>query len=223
MSSAREKETLTDRIEVEIGSESRQLYQKILEQWKLLAAAAAVVIVFAAAYGGYGAYQDRRLAKAELELDRAVLENSGVGLLAALEQLQGSLPKAMLPRYWLESARAAQDLGEWDKALGFWTMLAEKGPDHWSLLGGLGRNTALMRLGRPAEALTGLESLRAKAPEDMMPTLLLQLAEASEMAGEWARALAVYEELQARGDSSQPGFLEFKTSGLRQKLATGKP
>lgn len=218
MPTTQEKNPLAERIEVEVGSESRRLFEKITEQWRLIAGLAGMVLVLAAAYGGYGAYQERRLTRAEQELSRIVLETSGTERLAALTDLQGTLPKALLPRYWLESAKAAQGQENWDKALEFWKKLAEGGPDHWALLGRLGHSSTLLRLGRPLEAAEELERLRAQAPESMLPVALLQLAEAAEAAEDWERALTAYERLKALDGAGQPGFLEFKTAEIRQRL-----
>lgn len=218
MSTTQEKTPLAERIKVEVGSESRRLFEKIMEQWRLIAGIAGIFIVLAAAYGGYSAYQKRKLTRAEQELSRIVLETSGPERLAALINLQGALPEALLPRYWLESAKAAQEQENLAKAMEFWKKLAEGGPDHWALLGQLGYGATLLRLGRPQEAVEELERLRARAPESMLPVVLLQLAEAAETAEDWERALAAYEQLKAMDGADQPGFLNFKAAEIRQHL-----
>lgn len=218
MATREEPKAFAERIEAGIGSESRQFYQKIVDQWRVIAAFAAAVVVFAAAYGGYGAYQERRMTRAGQALDQAVLGLQGAKRLAALEELQGALPKPLLPRYWLEMAKAAQEQEDWSSALEFWTKLAQGGPDHWSVLGSLGQASAMLRLGQTREALEELERLRGQAPEHLLPVILIQLAEAAELAEDWERALAAYEELKAREDASQHGFLDFKMSRIRQQL-----
>jgi len=218
MTTTQEKNPLAERIAVEVGSESRRLFEKIAEQWRLIAGLVGIFLVLAAAYGGYGAYQERRLTLAEQELSRVVLETQGPERLFALEGLQGALPKALLPRYWLESAKAAQEQENWGKALEFWKKLADGGPDHWALLGQLGQGSTLLRLGKPREAVEELERLRARAPESMLPVVLLQLAEAAETAEDWERALTAYERLGAMDKAAHPGFLEFKTAEIRQRL-----
>lgn len=218
MATRDETKAFAERIETEIGSESRQFFHKIMDQWRVIAAFAVAIVVFAAAYGGFGVYQERRLTQAEQALDQAVLGHQGAQRLAALKELQSALPKPLLPRYWLEMAKAAQEQEDWSSALEFWTKLAQGGPDHWSVLGRMGQASAMLRLGQTREALEELERLRGQAPESLLPVVLIQLAEAAEFAEEWERALAVYEELKAREDASRNGFLDFKMLRIRQQL-----
>ncbi|HDQ39546.1 MAG TPA: hypothetical protein ENN39_00715 [Desulfonatronum sp.] len=222
MSTKEAQKALVERIEDEIGSESRQLYQKFMEQWRLIAVFAAAIVVFAAVYAGYGAYQDHRLIKAEQALERAIFENQGAQRLAALAELQGALPASLLPRYRLETAKAAHELQDWSQVLESWARLAQEGPDNWSVLGRLGKSTTMLRLGQVREALEELERLRGQAPESMHSVILLQLAEAAELAGAWEKALAVYEELKTRGDPSQAGFLDFKATQAQEQLGTNR-
>lgn len=219
MSTPQEKNPLADRFEGEIGSESRQLYEKLMDHWQVIAASAVAVLLLTAGYGGYSAYQERRMTQAQEALTQAVLEFQGAQRVAALEELQGDLPKAMLPRFWLESAKAAAQQEDWDKALQFWKMLSEGGSDTWALLARMGQSTALLHLGRPQEALAELDRLHAQAPESMRPVVLQQVAEAAEMAENWERAVAAYEELRSMEDLPQPGFLDFKLNEIRQRLA----
>ncbi len=218
------RETQNDqvkRIETEIGAESRQLFEKIMEQWRTIAAIAGAIVVMVAAYSGYGAYQEHRLTKAEHALEQAMLENQGTQRLAALEGLRDALPSSLLPRYWLEMAKAAQEQQDWTRALEFWARLAQEGPDNWSVLARLGQAASMLRLGQAREALDVLELLSVQAPESMHSVVLLQLAEAAEQAEDWERALAAYEQLKTSEDSPQAGFVEYKTSRIRERLDPG--
>jgi hypothetical protein len=218
------RETQNDQakgIETEIGAESRQLFEKIMEQWRTIAAIAGAIVVTVAAYSGYGAYQEHRLTKAEHALEQAMLENQGTQRLAALEGLRDALPNSLLPRYWLEMAKAAQEQQDWTRALEFWSRLAQDGPENWSVLARLGQAASMLRLGQAREALDVLELLSVQAPESMHSVVRLQLAEAAEQAEDWERALAAYEQLKTSEDSPQAGFLEYKTSQIRERLEAG--
>lgn len=219
MSTAQEKDRLADRMEMEVGSESRQLFEKLAAQWRIVAAAVAGVLLLAAAYGGYGAYQERRLARAEAALSEALLASQGAERIAALDNLRGDLPASLLPRFWLESARAAQEQGDWTKALEFWKKLADDGPEQWKVLGRLGASSALLELNRPDDASAELERLRAEVGAELLLTVMLQQAEAAEMAENWERAAALYEELKAKDETSRSGYLDFKINELRDRLA----
>lgn len=221
MSTMQEKNPPAEKTAVRGGLRLSLLFEKIVEQWRLIAGIIGMILVLAAAYGGYSAYQEHRLTQAKEELSRIVLEAPGPERLAALAALQGTLPEALLPRYWLESAKAAQEQENWDKALEFWKKLADGGPEHWALLGQLGHGSTLLRLGKPQEALEELERLQGRAPADLLPTVLLQLAKAAEMAKDWERALSVYEQLKAMGGVAQSGFLDFKKAEIRQRLEGG--
>lgn len=219
MSTSREKDGLTGKLELEVGSESRQLFAKLAARWREIAAAAAAILVLVALYGGYTAYQVHRLAQAEEALDKAVLENQGGERLTALQALEQRLPKALLPRFWLESAQAAQEQGDWAAALDSWKQLAESGLEHWKTPARLGLSAALLELNRPREALAELDSLRALAGDDLLITIIVQQAKAAEMAEDWERTLALYEELKAKDESGRSGYIDFKISKLRERLS----
>lgn len=218
MPETHEKNPLTNMLEVEVGSESRHLFHKLTDYWQIIVVALSAILLLAASYGGYRAYHDRKLTRAENELSQAVLENRNAQLVAVLDSMQTSMPKALLPRYWLESAKAAQDLEDWARALDFWKKLADNGSDNWRLLGALGHSATLLHLDKPQEALAELEILRGQTPESLMPTVLQRLGEAAEMTGDWERALSAYEELKVRQGGSQPGFLDFKMNEVRERM-----
>ncbi len=219
MSTSQENDGLAEKLELGVGSESRQLFDKLAARWREIVAAAAGILVLVALYGGYNAYQARQLTQAEEALNKAVLENHGAERLALLQTLEQSLPKALLPRVRLETAQAAQEQGDWTKALDSWKRLAESGPEQWKTLARLGISAALLELNRPQEALAELDALRARAGDDLLITIMLQQAEAAEMAEDWERALALYEELKAKEGSAQPGYIDFKINELRDNLA----
>lgn len=218
MSSEQQKNPLSQQIAVEVGTESRQLYQKMMEYRQVIIVLLLVILVLAASYAGYNAYREHRLDRAEAMLDKTVLEYQGAQRMAALESLQDSMPRAILPRYWLESVKAAQELEDWDKALEYWKQLAQGGPDNWKTLGSLGQGVTLLRLGKPQEALAELERLQGGVPAQMQPVVMLQLAEAAEMAGDLERALSAYEELKARGEADRDDYLDFKIAAIRSRL-----
>jgi len=209
----------TDQFESEIGAQSHPLYDKLVKYWPYIVGVVALIVVSAAGYGGYGAYQERRLANAEQALDQAVQAESAEQRLTNLESVQTSLPKPLMPRFHLETARAAQDMGDWSRALASWEKLSGNGLPVWEPVAGLGQATALLNLDRAGEALALLEALRDKATDEYQPLVLTRLAAAAEAAGDWEQALAAYEELKGLENSQQGEFLDFKASQIREQVA----
>ncbi len=216
---APEEKGFGDRFEAEIGTQSRAFFDKLMEHWPKLAAAVGVFVVLVAGYAGFNAYQDRQLANSEQALSQALLENQGAERLEALMRLRGEMAKPLLPRYHLESAKAAQDVEDWATALEYWKLVVKVGPDNWKALARMGQATALLHLGQADEAVTELTALRTGTSEEFLPIVLLQLAEAAEAAGNWELALRTFEELQAREDGRQSDYLAFKASQIRQRMA----
>lgn len=208
-----------DQLESEVGTQSHPLYDKLVKYWPYIAGIVALIVVSAAGYGGYGAYQERRLASGEQALDQAVQAGSAEQRLTNLESVRTSLPKPLMPRYHLETAQAAQDMEDWSRALASWEKLSGSGLPAWEPVSSLGQATALLHLNRAEEALALLEALRGDAVEEYQPLVLTRLAVAAEAAGEWERALAAYEELKSLENSQQGEFLDFKASQLREQLA----
>lgn len=205
--------------ESEIGAQSRRLFDKIMDYWRVIAASVAVFILLVSAFAGYNSYQEHRLTKSEQALDQALLENQGLQKLAALQEIEDQMAKPFLPRHHLETAMAAQNVQDWTIALAYWNKLANIAPENWNTTARLGKATALLRLDQTDQAVAELESLRASASEEYMPLVLMQLATAAEAAGNWDKALNAYEELKELGAGQQVGFLDFKMTQVRQKLA----
>ncbi|GAB6060138.1 hypothetical protein [Desulfonatronum parangueonense] len=210
---------LTDKIEAEIGAQSRQFYDKLVEHWQKFAVAVAALVLLISGAAGWGAYQERRLANSEQALDQVLLSTQGTQRLNALMEIEGRMVKPLLPRHHLETARTAQEVQNWATALEYWNQLAALTPINWMTTARLGQATALLHLGQAGEAVTELQSLRNSVSEEFLPIVLWQLAEAAEAAGNWETALNTYDELKARGATQHAEFLEFRKTRIRQQMA----
>ncbi|SDB18789.1 hypothetical protein SAMN05660653_00937 [Desulfonatronum thiosulfatophilum] len=210
---------LTEQFEAEIGTPSRQFFHVLVNHWQWIAAGVGVLVLLISGTAGYGAYQERRVAKSEEALDQVLLETQGAERLNALLEIEGRLAKPLLPRHHLETARTAQNVQNWATALEYWNQLAALTPGNWVTTARLGQATALLHLGQADEAVTELQSLRDSASEEFMPIVLWQLAEAAEAAGHWDTALDTYDELKTRGSLQHADFLEFRKARIRQQAA----
>ena len=209
---------LGERFESEIGAQSRALFEKITEHWQKLVAAAIVFVVLVTGYAGYNAYQDRRLSVSEQALNQVLLEKRGPDRLKALLLLRGEMPGPLLTRHHLETAQAAQDVGDWATALEYWKLLAAVAPENWKTVARMGQATAMLHLGEADRAVAELTSLRIGVSEEFRPLVLRQLAEAAEAGASWELALQTYEELKSLSGAQESEFFEFRMSRIRKQL-----
>ena len=207
-----------ERFEAEVGAQSRDMFEKILDHWPKFAGAVAVFVVLVAGYAGYNAYHDHQLSKSEQALNQVLLETQGAERLAALMRLRGEIAPPLLPRHRLEAIKAAQDVEDWATALEYWKLFADVAPDNWADLARIGQASARLHLGESDQAAAELATLRDATSEAFLPIVLLQIAEAAEAGGNWELALQTYEELQARDEGRQSEFLAFKADQIRQRI-----
>jgi len=81
----------------------------------------------------------------------------------------------------------------------------------------IGHAKCLILSGKPQEALTLLEGMKAKAPEAYAIAVTRQIAVAAEAAGNTQAASAAYAELAGKAEGSGKPYFEFKANQLKPK------
>lgn len=181
-------------LEAEVSPEAAPLWNFVLSHARALACGVLGVILIIVAAGAWKWYEESSADKARLELGRISATQDPAARLAALEAFAADAPASVLTAARLELAATAARAENWEKAVAAYAAVADA--EKSSPLGVSARlNEAdiLMRLGRPAEAVSRLEAVLTAAPEDLLSTIHQQIAEAAESAGQKDRAAAAYE------------------------------
>ena len=136
-------------------------------------------------------------AEAQTELARIGITMKGGDRLKALDDLAAKAPENMRYSIYLMQAEFAMQDQDYSRAEKAYATAAKLDAD-----GAMGLMGALIKLDRPADAVTLLQGLESRATEDGRATLRMLLGEAAEAAGKTDVAVAAYEALAA----SQPGL-----------------
>lgn len=202
-------------------SDVASLLQLPLRHWQKTLAGVLVVVAAAGGYALFGVYQKGQVEKAENELGVILTTKAGAERVAALEGLVKTAPAAMRDGVWLEIAKAAQSLGDFNKAAAAWKSISANAPTGMKTVAGLGDAAALVQAGQQAKAVDVLEGLTVSGNKQFAMLVQRQLAITAEAAGQWQKALTAYEVLKADGHVQNAGFLDARIADLKDKIAKG--
>ena len=191
-----ESPTLLNDLKAEVSAESAPLLQFIVRHSGLIVGVVVILLVALVGTAVWRWHQGGLQAEAQTELARIGITMKGGDRLKALDDLAAKAPENMRYSIYLMQAEFAmqdQDYSRAEQAYADGAM---------GLMAALGQAGALIKLDRPADAVTLLQGLESRATEDGRATLRMLLGEAAEAAGKTDVAIAAYEALAA----SQPGL-----------------
>ena len=202
-----ESPTLLNDLKAEVSAESAPLLQFIVRNSGLIVGVVVVLLVALVGTAVWRWHQGGLQAEAQTELARIGITMKGGDRLKALDDLAAKAPENMRYSIYLMQAEFAMQDQDYSRAEQAYATAAKL--DALSPLKVLGRGYAmvsragaLIKLDRPADAVTLLQGLESRATEDGRATLRMLLGEAAEAAGKTDVAVAAYEALAA----SQPGL-----------------
>jgi len=181
-------------IGAEVSPEAAPLWNLVLTHARWLALGVLFIVVAIMAVGIWRWYEEKTQAEARLELGRISSVLDPAARLSALEAFAPHAPAAIIKAVQLEIALAAAQSEQWEKAAAAYAEVADEEEDgSLALVARLNEADILLRLKRPAEAMSRLESLLPAAPKQMIPMLNQQIAEAAEAAGQKEKAISAWE------------------------------
>ncbi|MCH5277294.1 MAG: tetratricopeptide repeat protein [Desulfovibrionaceae bacterium] len=202
-------------MKAEVSPEAAPLWDFVLRHARTIAVAVLGVIVIVMAVAAWQWQLERAAAAARNELGRVSATLDPAARLAGLEAFAASAPAAVYAATQLELAQAAAQSENWEKAAAAYSALIEREPD--SPLGLSARfNLAdlLLRQGKAAEAVTELETILLKAPDEFKPYLHEQIGEAAEAAGLKDKAVSAYEAAVAALKDTTPAEAAYYQSRI---------
>jgi cytochrome c-type biogenesis protein CcmH/NrfG len=206
-----------------IAAQAPAFMQKLLDNWKPIAAIAALALVVAVGYGAFRAYQQKTVAQAESELGQILIQKEGAERLVALENFLAKAPSGARPAVLLELAKASMEQGQFKKAAEAWADLAKAATPAMEGVAVLGQAAALSQAGDNAQAVSVLTAAKAKLPKAFEVAVNRQLALYAEQAGDYPKALAAYETLRDLGQRATSAYFDAKIGELKAKQAKAKP
>ena len=195
-----ESPTLLNDLKAEVSAESAPLLQFIVRHSGLIVGVVVILLVALVGTDVWRWHQGGLQAEAQTELARIGITMKGGDRLKALDDLAAKAPKNMRYSIYLMQAEFAMQDQDYSRAEQAYATAARLDADGaMGLMAALGQAGALIKLDRPADAVTLLQGLESRATEDGRATLRMLLGEA---AGKTDVAIAAYEALAA----SQPGL-----------------
>lgn len=198
-----ESPTLLNDLKAEVSAESAPLLQFIVRNSGLIVGVVVVLLVALVGTAVWRWHQGGLQAEAQTELARIGITMKGGDRLKALDDLAAKASENMRYSIYLMQAEFAMQDQDYSRAEQAYATAAKLDADGaMGLMAALGQAGALIKLDRPADAVTLLQGLESRATEDGRATLRMLLGEAAEAAGKTDVAVAAYEALAA----SQPGL-----------------
>ena len=190
-----ESPTLLNDLKAEVSAESAPLLQFIVRNSGLIVGVVVVLLVALVGTAVWRWHQGGLQAEAQTELARIGITMKGGDRLKALDDLAAKAPENMRYSIYLMQAEFAMQDQDYSRAEQAYATAAKLDADGaMGLMAALGQAGALIKLDRPADAVTLLQGLESRATEDGRATL--------QAAGKTDVAVAAYEALAA----SQPGL-----------------
>ena len=211
---------LMGELQSEVSVEATPLLRFVLTHIRLLVGGVIVLILVIAAVGGWRWHESSVQREAEIALGRIRVNTSGEQRIAALEKIAAEIPANLRLGVQLDIAMTAlgmEDLSRAAAAYGVLYAQDPKGPV--GLMAALNQADILQRQGKPAEALTVLDSLEKNAPESMRSVIVEGQAISAEQSGDLRRALAGYESLAVAAGDENAGYVQAKIAELKARLA----
>lgn len=207
-----------EQIKKAVPGTSQRLFDFLAANLKPIALGCGAIIVVMAAYSGVNHWRASQAAKAADALGVILIEkNEPEARVQALEAFLKDAPSSLRPTAQLELAAAAMIGKQYDKAIVAWTELEGSSSPDLKTVAGIGHAKSLILSGKPQEALTLLEGMKAKAPQAYAEAVTRQIAVAAEAAGNTEAASAAYAELAGKAEGPSKPYYEFKANQLKPK------
>lgn len=206
------KTQILGELQAEINPEAAPLWNFVTGHARGIALGVVALIVAILGVAGWQWRQENSEQKARAELGRIVVMQNPTARLEALEAFSGRAPKILRLQMALETAIAAVQVQNWEKAAAAYAVVAEndkKGPMGFAAR--LNRADLLLRQGDAMAALLEWESLADEAPQELRQPLAMQIALAAEEAGEKQRAVAAYESIVGTLPPASPDRAYFQS------------
>lgn len=207
-----------EQIKKAVPGTSQRLFDFLAANLKPIAVGCGVIILAVAAYSGVNHWRKGQTAKAADALGVILIEKTEPeARIQALEAFLKDAPSSLKPTAQLELAAAAMIGKQYDKAVSAWTELEGSSSPDLKAMASIGHAKSLILAGKPKDALTLLEGVKAKAPEAYANAITRQMAVAAEAAGDTQAASAAYAELANKAEGSGKPYFEFKANQLKPK------
>lgn len=207
-----------EQIKKVVPDTSQRLFEFLVSNLKPIAVGCGVILLAVAAYSGVDHWRKGQAAKAADALGVILIEKTQPeARVQALEAFLKDAPASLKPTVQLELAAAAMIGKQYDKAIAAWTELEGSSSPDLKTMAAIGHAKSLILSGKPQEALTLLEGMKAKAPEAYANAVTRQMAVAAEAAGNTQAASAAYAELAGKTEGSGKPYYEFKANQLKPK------
>lgn len=202
-------------MKAEVSPEAAPLWDFVLRHARAIAVGVLGVIVIIMAVAAWQWRQERAAAAARDDLGRISAAADPAARLAGLEAFAADAPATVYAATQLELAQAAAQSENWEKAAAAYSALIQREPDSpLALPARFNLADILLRQGRAAEAVTELETLLTRAPDEFKPYLNEQIGEAAEAAGLRDKAVSAYEAAIAALADSAPAEAAYYQSRI---------
>ena len=202
-------------MKAEVSPEAAPLWNFVLRHARTIAVAVLGVIVIIMAVAAWQWQRERAAAAARDDLGRISATVDPAARLAALESFAAGAPASVYAATQLELAQAAAQSENWDKAAAAYSALIQREPDSpLALPARFNLADIFLRQGKAAEAVTELEALLTRAPDEFKPYLNEQIGEAAEAAGLRDKAVSAYEAAIAALTDSAPAEAAYYQSRI---------
>ncbi len=181
-------------MQAEVSPEATPLWRFVLDNAGRIAAGVLVVIALIVGYGIWQWRVEVGETKAVQDLARFSAMQDIPARIAALETFAAEAPSSVQIAVWLEIARSASELQDWDKAATAYKTVANNGKGAIQNSARMVYADILMRQGKFEDALKEREILLKDLPQNMRAAMLEQVAEAAEEMGDKKRAVEAYTE-----------------------------
>ncbi len=221
MDPSKKTHPIPDGLDAQVPEELHPALQFLLDNIKPIGVGILTVVVVVAAITGYQNYQKKQLIEASQKLGKIVQSSQGDERIKALQSFIAEAPEAVLPSALFSLADEAMQAGQYAVAADAYKRLAGLSDDSTALVAILGQASAEMAGGNPGEAADLLSQLKAKAPENFVIMINMQLAQAYEQAGQYQAAIDAYQDVLNKTGQESRSLFEYKISKLKAKLELG--
>ncbi|WP_051261539.1 tetratricopeptide repeat protein [Desulfovibrio inopinatus] len=204
----------------ETHEELHPLLTALGRNWKQLAFGITLLLAVVIGRSIYLNHVDSVATQANQDLQTILTDKSGSDLITALNDFAKTAPDSVKPSIYLETAKAAQDSGDFAAAQAAWKNLASVADSDIKPLALLGEADAMAHQKQFSEAVTVLEALQKSAPKAMEPVVASRLATVAEQAGNYEMALASYEKMKTIANMPLMEFIDFKIEQLKSRTET---
>jgi predicted Zn-dependent protease len=155
------------------------------------------------------------------QLGSILAQKGGVERINALEEFLQKTPAEFKPIAYFEIAFTAMNMSDYAKAAEAWKTSSELLAPNDPMLPvvGLGQASALNKGGKAAEGVAVLENLlnKVNTTQNVSSFIKMELAALAELAGQWEKSVALYEELALAEEGEGKNFFSFRATEIRAK------